>query len=131
MPLVNYAPVPGAMVPVGPPLEMEEAHADFIAGELNRIASAARVPPRARHLHMGVVSSELYATAKSIRAGIVVMGAVSRSALRRVFVGSTAETVLDKLTCDVLVLKPTGFQSSVDAREYAEVAGTIESDKAT
>ena len=84
------------------------------------IAKAAGVPLRARHLHMGSVASELCATAKSTRAGIVVMGAVSRSALRRIFIGSTAEATLDKLTCDVLVLKPAGFQSSVAAREFKE-----------
>ena len=119
VPLVNFVPFPGAAaIPLGPPAEMEEAHAELIASELDRIASAAGVPPRARHLHMGIVSSELCATAKSTRASMVVMGAVSRSALRRVFIGSTAEAVLDKLTCDVLVVKPVGFQSSVRTREF-------------
>jgi universal stress protein E len=118
MPLVNFAPVPGAAVPLGPPPEVEAAHTELIASEFNRTASAAGVTPRARHLHMGIVSSELCATAKSTRASMVVMGAVSRSALRRIFIGSTAEAVLDKLTCDVLVLKPAGFRSSVGAREF-------------
>src|SRR5450756_341457 len=53
MPLVNYSPFPGVAIPVGPPTEMEEAHAELIASEFDRIASAAGVPPRARHLHMG------------------------------------------------------------------------------
>jgi len=118
MPLVNYSPFPGVAIPVGPPTEMEEAHAELIASEFDRIASAAGVPPRARHLHMGIVSSELCATARSTRANMVVMGAVSRSALRRLFIGSTAEAVIDELTCDVLVLKPAGFRSSVPAREF-------------
>jgi len=118
MPLVDFAPVPGAAVPVGPPPEVEEAHGELIASEFDRIADAAGVPPRSRHLHMGIVSSELCATARSTRASMVVMGAVSRSAFRRVFIGSTAEAVLDKLTCDALVLKPQGFRSSVGAREY-------------
>ena len=119
MPLVAFAPIPGAAaLPVGLAPEVEESHAELIASEFNRIASSAGVPPRARHLHMGIVSSELCAAARSTRASMVVMGAVSRSALRRVFIGSTAEAVLDKLTCDVLVLKPRGFRSSVGAREF-------------
>jgi len=42
---------------------------------------------------------------------LVVMGAVARSRLERVFIGSTAEGVLDQLPCDVLIVKPTGFIS--------------------
>jgi len=34
------------------------------------------------------------------------MGAVSRSALKRLFVGSTAEHILDRLACDALIIKP-------------------------
>jgi universal stress protein E len=55
--------------------------------------------------------------ARSTSAGLVVMGAVSRSALKRVFIGNTAERVLDALPCDVLVLKPRGTKTRVAARE--------------
>ena len=41
-----------------------------------------------------------------VDAAVVVMGAISRSAIDRVFVGSTAERLLDELVCDVLVVKP-------------------------
>jgi len=34
------------------------------------------------------------------------MGAVSRSRFDRILIGNTAEKVLDRLECDVLVLKP-------------------------
>jgi hypothetical protein len=44
------------------------------------------------------------------------MGAVSRSALKRLFIGSTAEKVIDALTCDVCVVKPPGFRTTVPAR---------------
>ena len=39
------------------------------------------------------------------------MGAVSRSRLQEVFVGSTAERVLDRIGCDVLVVKPARFHA--------------------
>jgi len=41
-----------------------------------------------------------------LQASAVVMGAVSRSRLDRMLIGNTAEKVLDKLECDVLVVKP-------------------------
>ena len=41
------------------------------------------------------------------------MGAVSRSGLKRVFIGNTAERVLNDLPCDVLVVKPAHFAKRV------------------
>ena len=37
---------------------------------------------------------------------MVVIGAISRTALDRLLLGSTAEQVLDALPCDVLLVKP-------------------------
>ena len=54
--------------------------------------------------------------ARRLGARIVVMGAVSRSAVNRLFIGSTAEGLIDALTCDVCVVKPPGFRTSVAAR---------------
>ncbi len=42
---------------------------------------------------------------ESLPADLVVMGAVSRSGIQRLFIGSTAEEVLDRLPCDVLIVK--------------------------
>ena len=41
------------------------------------------------------------------------MGAVARNPLHRVFIGSTAERVLDRLESDILVIKPGDFVSPV------------------
>ena len=38
-------------------------------------------------------------------ASMVIMGAVARGRLERVFIGSTAERVLDKLSCDLLLVR--------------------------
>ncbi len=54
--------------------------------------------------------------AREMGAGIVAMGAVSRSGLDRLIIGSTAEKALDRLRCDVLVVKPREFRNPV-ARE--------------
>jgi universal stress protein E len=49
--------------------------------------------------------------AGALRADIVAMGAISRSGLQRVFIGSTAEDVLEHLPCDALIVKPPDFAS--------------------
>jgi hypothetical protein len=41
------------------------------------------------------------------------MGVVSRSGLKRFFIGNTAESVMDAVTADILVVKPADFQSKV------------------
>jgi universal stress protein E len=51
--------------------------------------------------------------ARRLDAGIVVLGAVSRRGLKRLFIGNTAEQVLDELRCDLLVIKPRGFVTPV------------------
>jgi universal stress protein E len=51
--------------------------------------------------------------ARRTRADIVVMGAISRSGFKRLFIGNTAERVLDELRCDVLIVKPRHFASRV------------------
>ena len=51
--------------------------------------------------------------ARDVRSAIVVMGGVSRSGLKRLFIGNTAERILDQLACDVLVVKPPRFASDV------------------
>jgi len=54
--------------------------------------------------------------AKSEKASIVVMGAISRSGFKRLVIGNTAEAVLDALPCDILVIKPSRFQTKVPRR---------------
>jgi universal stress protein E len=64
----------------------------------------------------GDVVSGLVRFAKRSRADLVVMGAVSRSGLARLFIGNTAEKLIDKLDCDVLVVKPRRFATPVKRR---------------
>ena len=120
--MVDAAPLSGAPIAMTPP-EMEQAHEQQVEAAIDRLAATARVPPARRHVCMGDVSGELTAVARRIRAGVVVMGAVSRSALTRFFIGNTAERVLDKLDCDTLVVKPRGFKSQVSRSR----AGTLSS----
>ena len=105
--------VAAADVPVVLSPEAQAAHEEHVALVVDKLAERERIPRAARHVVMGEVGEELSALTRRARASLVVMGAVSRSALARVFVGNTAERVLDKLSCDVLIVKPRGFVSKV------------------
>jgi universal stress protein E len=81
---------------------------------LGSIAAAYSLPPANVHLEQGSAVDVLHVVARSLSADVMVMGAVSRSRLQELFVGSTAERVLDRLPCDVLVVKqaaPPGMQT--------------------
>ncbi|HEU5133505.1 MAG TPA: universal stress protein [Steroidobacteraceae bacterium] len=74
----------------------------------------AAIPRTRAHLVEGNPSREIPRVAGKLGASIVVMGALSRSGLERVFIGNTAERVLGALNCDVLVVKPEGFVSQLE-----------------
>ncbi len=61
----------------------------------------------------GRAEDKLPEYAGEIHADVVVMGAVARSPLKRLIIGSTAEKVLDRLGCDVLIIKPEHFHTHI------------------
>jgi universal stress protein E len=62
------------------------------------------------HLYEGLAHECLQKAAKEHAADFVVMGAVARRGLKRLFIGSTAERVLDRLPCDLVIIKPLEFE---------------------
>jgi universal stress protein E len=68
------------------------------------------------HCRPGEATVELPVLVREIDPQVVVMGAVSRSGLKRLFIGATAERVIDELACDVLIIKPEGFKTTVPRR---------------
>ncbi len=89
-------------------VERERARLGVVLAEL---ASAQGLPPGHVHLEQGPAAEVLQMLARSLSADVLVMGAVSRSRLQELFVGSTAEQVLDRLPCDVLVVKPAQLRA--------------------
>jgi universal stress protein E len=75
--------------------------------------SAHKVPADHAHLLEGRAEVELPAICRDEGAAVMVMGAVSRRGLDRLFLGSTAERVLDRVPCDLLIVKPEGFKSTL------------------
>ncbi len=65
------------------------------------------------HLPQGAATKAIPEVAATLRADIVVMGTVARTGISGLFIGNTAETILDQLTCSVLAIKPPGFVTPV------------------
>lgn len=122
MPLYSYMPsIHGDAFSQAIDPELEKDYLDNARRALKRTTAAFDVPPEQQHLVPGSPDAVVPALARRLRADVVVMGAVSRSNLARLFIGSTAERTLDQLPCDVLVIKPRGFRTPVP-RKVARTA---------
>jgi universal stress protein E len=108
LPAVQTLPFEAGGLEVALSGEAQNLHDEVVAREIARLAERVKIPARRRHVQMGDIADVLPKVVRKTRAAVVVMGAVSRSALRRFFIGNAAERVLDELTCDVLVVKNRG-----------------------
>jgi universal stress protein E len=109
-----YMPIPAASVAdgtaYGDALAQVEAEAAQKAEEgLDRVLRSSKIPDKRRHLVGRHAIDAIEQTARQTHSAIVVMGAVSRSGIRRLVIGNTAESVLDHLACDLLIVKPAHF----------------------
>jgi universal stress protein E len=73
--------------------------------ELQALTGRYAIPNDHLHLELGIAADLLPRKAEELNADLVVMGAVARRGLNRIFIGSTAERALEKMPCDVLVVK--------------------------
>jgi universal stress protein E len=76
---------------------------------VERLCKEHGVPSDHTHVHQGGTRQLLLTLTEQLRADAVVMGALSRSGLTGLFIGNTAEDVLDRLHCDLIIVKPEGF----------------------
>jgi universal stress protein E len=80
-------------------------------GAVERLCAEHGVPASNMHVLQGGTRQQLLALTEQLRADAVVMGAISRSGLKGLFLGNTAEDVLDRLHCDLVIVKPAGFKA--------------------
>lgn len=109
---------PGAEVSnsaCGASAKMDAVAATDAEVSLNKLLRpmAADIPQERRHLVGGNPAEAIVQTVARIRAGILVLGSVSRTGLKRLLVGNTAERLLYRLPCDMLVVKPDDFECRV------------------
>lgn len=122
--LVHYflplMPIPaGLMVdPVPLPLDIQQQHTKLIKKAFQHFTQTYKLGPRHTHLKEGTASEDLPGFVKQLKANVLVMGAVSRSTLKRLFIGATAEQVIDAVECDVLVVKSDEFKCPVPVKAY-------------
>lgn len=100
------------------PTKAARMNSDFIAAakaQLDRLLRSTTIPRSRRHLNGNPPIEAIQEVARAIRSNIVVMGALSRSGLKGMFIGNTAESLFDLLTCDLLIVKPQNFANRVRA----------------
>lgn len=105
MPGMGMAPAVVAAIPAE-----EKAYERAVRKAFHEALGRHGIAKSRGHLLGGSPAIELARVARSVRAGLVVMGAMSRSGLKRIFIGNTAEQALDSLRCDVLIVKPPNRQ---------------------
>ena len=103
-----------------PPAELKRVK-QRVTHAVEGIADRYDISKSDRIVASGDAGIELPAFTKRWGANLLVMGAVSRSALKRVFIGHTAERVIDATHCDVLIVKPRSFKTPVGKKPNAAV----------
>jgi nucleotide-binding universal stress UspA family protein len=68
------------------------------------------------HSVRGEPGTVLPSLAERLSVSVIVMGTVSRTGIRGLIIGNTAETILRSVRCSVLAVKPPGFVSPVTSR---------------
>jgi universal stress protein E len=108
-----------AYIPVSLPFdEIEQQMHEDHQKRFNEITSFHELGDDKAHLVAGLTHEELPLIANSLKADVVVMGAVARNRWKRLFIGATAERTLEHLPCDLLIVKPDWFQTPVEARAH-------------
>jgi len=81
--------------------------------QFNRALRSSGIAPARRHLVARYPEDGILDIARSRRSSIIVMGAMSRSGFAGFLFGNTADRVLDRLPCDLLIARPSRFVSRV------------------
>jgi universal stress protein E len=81
---------------------------------MDRFLTTHAVAREAVHVYEGLGHECLRQAALDHSADVVVMGAIARSGLKRLVIGSTAQRVLDRMPCDLVIIKPQNFVTPVE-----------------
>lgn len=95
--------------------ELDERIKSEHSDRLHEFASAHGIPDDQVHQLPGRPHEILPVFARSHGAGLLIMGAISRSSLKQSFIGNTAQRTLDHVTCDVLVVPPSAQSADREA----------------
>lgn len=101
---------------------VRQQHDQGLADLLNEVvktqdADVLRYLKPKKHLLKGQARKEIPMLAKSLKADLVVMGTVARTGVAGLFIGNTAEAILEQMDCSVLAVKPEGFETPVSLED--------------
>lgn len=81
--------------------------------EMEKHSSKYCIPLDNCHVKEGLPEKVIPQVASELDAELVIIGTVGRVGISAALIGNTAEHVIDELNCDVLAVKPEGFESPV------------------
>ena len=115
LPISIIAAATGGTPPMAVPISPEELSIEEAVKrkQVRELVAGYGVDVARIHLELGGAAEWLPRVAQRLEADIVTMGAISRSGLKRVFIGNTAEDVLERLPCDALIVKPPDFAEAM------------------
>lgn len=79
-----------------------------------RLLEGRDIPAAQVRIVEGRPEKELPRLVDELGVDVLVTGGISRSRLEQVFIGGTAERLLDHIACDLLVVKPPGFRCPIE-----------------
>lgn len=116
--LVNSYPVTPANITVELPEFDPTSYTDAVRGfhltAMKALRQKYSIDEEHTRVNEGLPEDVIPKAAKELDVGLVILGTTGRTGLSAVFIGNTAENVIDKINCDVLALKPEGFISPLD-----------------
>jgi nucleotide-binding universal stress UspA family protein len=111
--------IPEHLLDLKPSSTSEKTVRDWITEEATQNFEAFLAPlqasqtPLHRHLLWGAPGEQIVTLSRKIKADLMVLGTVGRTGLKGLLLGNTAENVVVHCDCDVLAIKPAGFESPV------------------
>lgn len=118
--LVNSYPVTPANITIELPEFDPMTYTDAVRGHHLMAMKALRqkhgIDESQTLVEQGLPEDVIPQAAEKLNAAMVILGTTGRTGLSAVFIGNTAEQVIDKINCDVLALKPHGYVSPLDPK---------------
>ncbi|MGF1741430.1 universal stress protein UspE [Vibrio profundum] len=118
--LVNAYPITPANITIELPEFDPTTYSDAVRAHHLMSMKALRqkhgIDEEQTRVEQGLPEDVIPSVAKKLNAAMVILGTTGRTGLSAVFIGNTAEHVIDKIDCDVLALKPNGFISPLDPK---------------
>ncbi len=100
-------------IPEFDPQSYNESVKNFHMESMQKHAARYHINENNCHVKEGLPEDVLPSVANLIDAELVIIGTVGRQGISAALIGNTAEHVIDKLDCDVLALKPKGFECPI------------------